>query len=154
MLARPLTVLALVLGLTAPGLPGWAAAPPGSSPPAAAAGPAYALQPVSGRYPGEQEVRGAMVDTSADGRHVLYTASLDGSRSGLLLHDRTAGTTRLVDHMAGEPGTPSGTFDTPRGALSADGGTVAWVSSDEGVVEEDAPVYRDAYVYGLSSGGA
>lgn len=154
--APHLLVAALVGGLIGVGAPAAAAPPAGAAAaaasPAAVADPAaapaaYSLQPVSGGYPGEGEPLTTVVDVSASGTQVLYaTYGLPGARSGLLLRDRVAGTTRLVDHVAGAPDQPAGAFGAETAALSADGRTVVWVTLDDESVAEPGATTEEAFV--------
>jgi hypothetical protein len=114
----------LVAGLVGVAVGAGSLSPALAAPPAVAP-PAFVLDTVSGHLPGEGPALRASA-VSADGSLVLYGAQLDGAPApSLLLRDRTAGTTVLVDHTPTGVPADAGADDA---ALSADGSVVAFVS--------------------------
>jgi hypothetical protein len=118
--------------------------PAGLTPTAAA--PAYSLQPVSGQRADEAEAFTDPMDITASGEVVLYSADMGSGRPGLLVRDRVAGTTALVDHKYGEPDTVA-SWRADDAAVSADGTTVVLASEADDLMGDAGVEFGEAYVW-------
>ncbi|SDF21809.1 Fibronectin type III domain-containing protein [Blastococcus aurantiacus] len=127
-----------------------------AAPPPGAAPPAFALTQVSGGFPGEDDyVEGQVLDTSADGRFVLYKGHVNAwdraFQPGLFVVDRGTGASRLVWEDPARPGNPGGFLGPDAASLSADGSVVVWTTRDD-VVAEPSDVSREAFRTVLADG--
>ncbi len=93
---------------------------------------------------------------SDDGRYVAFESGasnlVPGDTNGvsdIFVHDRSTGTTRRVNLGLG--GSEANRFSTSP-AISANGETVAYVSSADNLVARDTNAFRDVFVVDLDSG--
>jgi Tol biopolymer transport system component len=97
-------------------------------------------------------------DISNDGRYVAYRSSASnlgwngGNRNDVLLWDRTTGeTTPVTPPLSPEELTTlDGAADGPR--ISGDGSTVAFVTDDPSLADDDGATLDDAFVWDRASG--
>lgn len=141
-------VVGLALAASLCPVPDAGAAPAGLTPTVAA--PAYSLQPVSGQRADEAEAFTEPLDITASGEVVLYSADMGYGHPGLLVRDRVAGTTVLVDHKHGAPDTVA-SWRADDAAISADGTTVAFASEADDLLDDAGAELGEAYVWRRAS---
>jgi hypothetical protein len=106
-----------------------------------------------GASPSDQD---GTMDLSADGRYVAFSSTainfgIDGdANSDIFVRDRTAGTTELISVNSAEQ---SGTGDSYRPSMSADGRFVAFQSGAADLVASDTNTVTDVFVRDRQMGG-
>ena len=88
---------------------------------------------------------------SADGRFVVFMSDANNFVSDVFVRDLLSNTTVLVSARANGTGTDSGTGYSFEGVLSADGGTIVFVSSAADLVSADTNGARDVFAAHLQA---